>query len=72
MNDWKQEQLDEFIEQNQTGCLYLYTPFCGTCQVASKMLTIVEEIMPDLEMGKINLNFRQDLAQIGKLKVFLV
>ena len=52
MNEWKQEQLDEFIEQNQTGCLYLYTPFCGTCQVASKMLTIVEEIMPDLEYGK--------------------
>ena len=68
MNYWKQEQLDEFIEQNQTGCLYLYTPFCGTCQVASKMLTIVEEIMPDLEMGKINLNFRQDLARNWKIE----
>lgn len=68
MNDWKQEELTEFIAQNGTGCVYLYTPFCGTCQVASKMLMVVEEIMPDLAMGKLNLNYRQDLANDWKIE----
>ncbi|WP_428911117.1 thioredoxin family protein [Niallia sp. Krafla_26] len=63
MIDWNQDQLDKFINQQDTGCIYLYTPFCGTCQVASKMLSVVEEILPDLKLGKINLNYRQDLAQ---------
>jgi thioredoxin 1 len=62
MNDWEQEQLEGFMNQKNTGCIYLYTPFCGTCQVASKMLSVVEELMPDLSIGKINLNYRQDLA----------
>lgn len=68
MIDWTQEQLDRFIEQKSTGCIYLYTPFCGTCQVASKMLTVVCEILPDLSICRINLNFRQDLAQNWKIK----
>lgn len=62
MNDWNREALESFIKEEKTGCVYLYTPFCGTCQVASKMLTVVEEILPHLEIGKLNLNFEQDLA----------
>jgi len=68
MNDWNQEQLELFLDQKNTGCIYLYTPFCGTCQVASKMLSVVEELMPNLSLGKMNLNYEQYLAKNWKIE----
>ena len=35
---------------------------CGTCAVATKMLTVVEELLPQLPLGKANLNYMEDLA----------
>jgi thioredoxin-like negative regulator of GroEL len=35
---------------------------CGTCQVASKMLQVIEQLV-ELDMGKMNLNFYPDLAK---------
>ncbi|WP_338471905.1 thioredoxin family protein [Niallia sp. XMNu-256] len=63
MNEWNQKRIESLIREEGTGCVYLYTPFCGTCQVASKMLSVVEEMLPQLTIGKINLNYEQSLAQ---------
>ncbi len=35
---------------------------CGTCQVAEKMLKIIEELFPDIQFSKNNVNFSPDLA----------
>lgn len=63
MIDWNWESLESFIKEERTGCVYLYTPFCGTCQVAAKMLSVVEEMLPHIKFSKINLNYEQGLAQ---------
>lgn len=63
MIEWDQKKLDDFINQKNTGLVYLYTPFCGTCQVAGKMLSIVEEVIPGLPIGKVNLNYMNELAE---------
>ncbi|MDN3019831.1 thioredoxin family protein [Paenibacillus sp. BSR1-1] len=61
MNEWNRNDLTTFLESKTTGLVYFYTPMCGTCQLASKMLLVVEELVK-IEMGKMNLNFYPDLA----------
>lgn len=62
MNEWKRTELTTFLDLHESGLVYFYTPLCGTCQVASRMLQVVEELV-DLKMGKMNLNFYPDLAK---------
>jgi len=62
MNEMNRTNLADFLEGEGIGLLYFYTPLCGTCQVASKMLQIVEELV-EVKMGKMNLNFYPDLAK---------
>ena len=62
MKEWNGDQLSAFIENKTSGLVYFYTPLCGTCQVASRMLQIIEEI-DNVELGKMNLNFYPDLAK---------
>jgi thioredoxin-like negative regulator of GroEL len=62
MNEMNRTNLADFLEGEGIGLLYFYTPLCGTCQVASKMLQIVEELI-EVPMGKMNLNFYPDLAK---------
>ncbi|MBA9026883.1 MULTISPECIES: thioredoxin family protein [Bacillaceae] len=57
MQEWNERELNDAIQQKDTFCLYLYTPMCGTCQVASKMLTVVLEMYPKLKSGKMNMNY---------------
>lgn len=61
MREWNHNELLAFLTAKATGIVYIYTPLCGTCQVASKMMRVVAE-MSDLDMGMMNLNFYPDLA----------
>ena len=62
MKEWQREELTSFIANKSSGLVYFYTPLCGTCQVASRMLQIIQELVT-IEMGKMNLNFHPDLAK---------
>jgi thiol-disulfide isomerase/thioredoxin len=62
MNEWNRTDLTDFLDRKEIGLLYFYTPLCGTCQVASRMLQIVEELV-EVVSGKMNLNFYPDLAK---------
>ncbi|MCQ6279000.1 thioredoxin family protein [Bacillus sp. EB600] len=61
MREWNHDELLAFLTAKATGIVYIYTPLCGTCQVASKMMRVVAE-MSDLDMGMMNLNFYPELA----------
>jgi thioredoxin 1 len=63
MREWNKKEIDDFIKEKRTGLIYLYTPFCGTCQVSGKMLLVAEELLPEMTIGKINLNFMRELAE---------
>ncbi len=62
MEDLTRTEMETFLEEKRTGYLYFYTPMCGTCQVASKMLTVVKQLLPDLPSGKADLNFLPEMA----------
>ncbi|WP_170008084.1 thioredoxin family protein [Bacillus fonticola] len=48
--------------KNEKQLLYLYTPMCGTCQIASTMLRVVEQ-MTSLPVYQLDLNYVPDLAE---------
>lgn len=63
MQEWVREEIDEGLVGNKSILLYLYTPLCGTCQLASKMLTVAAELMPEYTFCKVDLNYMPDIAE---------
>ena len=63
MEEWKEEDFNQAVDQEDTFSLYLYTPLCGTCQVASRMLSITLELFPEMKAGKMNMNYVQTLSE---------
>lgn len=57
MIEWNEEQLNEQLKEKDRAVVFFYTPLCGTCQVAKKMLTVAEAMLPGMEIGMCNLNF---------------
>ncbi|MEH7382876.1 thioredoxin family protein [Bacillus sp. JJ1533] len=57
MKEWKDHEIDAQIANTEQFWLYLYTPMCGTCQVASKMISVVDELLPNVIIGKSDLNY---------------
>lgn len=62
MEEWTAEEMEFQINQEGISLLYLYTPMCGTCQLAGKMLEVVAKMFPAFSWGKVNLNFFPDHA----------
>ena len=63
MQEWTDMEVKQAVDQGNTFCLYVYTPMCGTCQVASKILTVSLELVPKALVGKMNLNFFPNMAK---------
>ncbi|MFS8629815.1 MAG: thioredoxin family protein [Bacillales bacterium] len=68
MEEWSRQELEQHLKNDESFFLYLYTPFCGTCQVSGRMLEIVEEMVPEMRVGKCNLNFFPEYAQVWKIE----
>jgi len=62
MKEWTRAEWENQSQNSKVAAYYLYAPMCGTCMVASKMLEVVEELLPEVEIGKANLNYVESLA----------
>lgn len=62
METWTREEWEDTKNHSEKTLYYLYTPICGTCMVASKMMEVVEAMRQDIPMGKADLNYVQDVA----------
>lgn len=62
MKEWTHQEWQEAMKNERVAAFYLYTPMCGTCAVASKMLTVTEALLPAVAIGKGNVNFMEELA----------
>ena|SRR5699024_7615695 len=58
-----EEKIQQVIDEQQTAVFYFYTPICGTCQVAGKMIDIVEQLVVRVPFGKMDLNYSFDTAK---------
>lgn len=63
MEQWSKDQFMDKLEKGEPGAFYLYTPLCGTCQLAEKMVEVLRELFPEVSMGKADVNFMPDLAE---------
>ena len=63
MNNASQEDIKMIFSNNEPAVLYFYTPLCGTCQVAGKMLSIVEQMIPEIPFSKADLNYLPGIAE---------
>ena len=61
MNEWTRREWETNKSQSNITLFYLYTSMCGTCQVAHKMMEVVQELV-DVPIGQANINFIQDVA----------
>ncbi|WP_456277772.1 thioredoxin family protein [Bacillus sp. AK128] len=62
MEEWLEINKTLLLESDQLA-LFMYTPICGTCKLAERMLMIIEELIPELPIKKINLNFVPDISE---------
>ncbi|MBO0992075.1 thioredoxin family protein [Bacillus sp. SD088] len=63
MKECTKDEIIEAVENKQSLILYFYTPLCGTCQVAGKMLGIVEQMMAEPPFKKADLNYLPEIAE---------
>ncbi|CAM4152009.1 thioredoxin family protein [Lederbergia lenta] len=63
MKEWSKEDINEVLKKEGVTVLYFYTPLCGTCQVAGKMISIVEHLVDEIPFGKADLNYFPKLAE---------
>lgn len=62
MKEWTTAEWETNSQSVNIAAYYLYAPMCGTCQVASKMMNVVEELLPSVKIGQANLNYVENLA----------
>ncbi|MGX1983547.1 thioredoxin [Thermolongibacillus altinsuensis] len=48
--------------EKEITVMYLYTPLCGTCQVAGRMVDVVKELFPNVTFVKEDLNYIPERA----------
>lgn len=58
----KREVLD-FLNDERSGVLYFFTPMCGTCQLAGRMLEVVEQLFQEVPFYKADLNYMPEVAE---------
>lgn len=68
METWSREEWEAVMKEAECAVYYLYTPICGTCAVASKMMEVVQAMKPDIPIGKADLNYIEDLAVDYKIE----
>lgn len=63
MDEWSKEEINRVLNKEGVAVLYFYTPLCGTCQVAGKMIGIVEHMIDNIPFGKADLNYVPNFAE---------
>ncbi|MCK0472063.1 thioredoxin family protein [Halalkalibacter sp. APA_J-10(15)] len=68
MIELKMEEINERLAKREDLFVFIYTPLCGTCTVAKKMLEVVEEMLPMVKIYTININQAPTFAQKWQVK----
>jgi thiol-disulfide isomerase/thioredoxin len=63
MEQWTGDTFYQYLKSGKKGAFYLYTPLCGTCQIAGKMLEVVTKLLPDLPIGKADINYLPEISE---------
>jgi thiol-disulfide isomerase/thioredoxin len=68
MKELSKQEVDGLLQFNRSVVLlYFFTPLCGTCKVATSMLQVLEQALPDLPIYRCNVNLLSAYALKWKL-----
>ncbi|ADU30187.1 thioredoxin family protein [Evansella cellulosilytica] len=62
------EQLDLLINEKRGVFIYLYTPLCGTCKLARRFLSIIEDSEQVPPIYEADINFFKEKRQQWEVK----
>ncbi|WP_421617783.1 thioredoxin family protein [Brevibacillus sp. TJ4] len=62
MQELAQAELEKWCREQRTFALFVYTPMCGTCKLAARMLDVAQEALPQAEIYQINVNGSPGIA----------
>ncbi|UOQ48176.1 thioredoxin family protein [Gracilibacillus caseinilyticus] len=57
MMEMTTENFAEILQEKQSFVMFVHTPFCATCQLAEKMITIMEQTDSSVEYYRMNASF---------------
>ncbi|WP_058306817.1 thioredoxin family protein [Gracilibacillus massiliensis] len=63
IDSWKQLERDE-----EKKVVFVHTPFCATCQLAERMLAIIEEAKPNQSFYRLNASFFPEFMEKNKIE----
>lgn len=63
MLELTEAELRKRSDEGGSFAVFLYTPLCGTCQVAARMLEVVAAMRPAYAVGRANANGMPKLLQ---------
>ncbi|AKM20272.1 thioredoxin family protein [Geobacillus stearothermophilus] len=68
MNTIGRNDIKRMVEGEPLLALSLYTPLCGTCQLARRMLVVVEQLFPDIPFCETDINYIPEQAAAWKIE----
>ncbi|RSK28466.1 thioredoxin [Bacillus sp. HMF5848] len=68
MREIQSDSLEQQLLNNEQVLVYLYTPLCGTCQLTKKMLTVIEDLDPSVNIAMMNMNYSSTFAEKWKIE----
>ncbi|GIP37283.1 thiol reductase thioredoxin [Paenibacillus sp. J31TS4] len=69
MKQVTEEELFGWAERHgDRAGVFLYTPLCGTCKVAERMLGVVERMLPDLPLFACDVNYAPRLVESWQVR----
>lgn len=56
--EWTDDELESRMKQSDERpfAVYIYSPLCGTCRAAERMLQVIASMHPDMALIKLNAN----------------
>lgn len=69
------EVLDRLEKSSREEAFVFFTPFCGTCALAEKMLEVVQATGKSMALARININYAprlRDLWQITSVPCLVI
>ncbi|AGT33340.1 thioredoxin [Geobacillus genomosp. 3] len=60
--------VQRIVNEQPLMALYIYTPLCGTCQLARRMLAVVEQLFPTLPFYETDINYMPEQAVVWKIE----
>ncbi|MEK3735403.1 thioredoxin family protein [Paenibacillus sp. FSL M8-0334] len=60
--EWQERLAGRDSEAASPLIVFLYTPLCGTCSAARRMLEVVEQLLPDAAVLEADVNFMPNVV----------